>query len=151
MANYDIKIDKTCQTHGLTYYIWAGTMIGAVRHHGFIPWDDDIDIAMPREDYDRLIAHCREWLPEPLEMICAEDDSSYPLPFAKIQDASTTLIERKHMDYVGGIYIDVFPIDGVPKLVGAVALPKALYARWRPSQDKTAAEAISFRLLQPRG
>ena len=126
MANYDIKVlhkrilkvlemvDKTCQTHGLTYYIWAGTMIGAVRHHGFIPWDDDIDIAMPREDYDRLIAHCREWLPEPLEMICAEDDSSYPLPFAKIQDASTTLIERKHMDYVGGIYIDVFPIDGVP-------------------------------------
>ena len=109
MANYDIKIlhkrilkvlelvDKTCQTHGLTYYIWAGTMIGAVRHHGFIPWDDDIDIAMPREDYDRLIVHCREWLPEPLEMICAEDDSTYPLPFAKIQDASTTLIERKHM------------------------------------------------------
>ena len=66
MANYDIKIlhkrilkvlelvDKTCQTHGLTYYISAGTMIGAVRHHGFIPWDDDIDVIMFREDYEKF-------------------------------------------------------------------------------------------------
>lgn len=108
-------VDKTCREHNLRYYIWAGTMIGAIRHKGFIPWDDDLDIAMPRPDYDRLIAHCKEWLPKPFEMVCAENDSVYPLPFAKIQDASTTLIERFHLRYLGGIYIDVFPIDGAPE------------------------------------
>lgn len=108
-------VDAVCDRHGLRYYIWAGTMIGAVRHKGFIPWDDDLDIAMPRADYDMLIRHAGEWLPEPYEMVCAETDPVYPLPFAKIQDASTTLIERMHLKYTGGVYIDVFPIDGVPE------------------------------------
>lgn len=127
MANYDIDelhkrilrivkaIDYTCAAHGLRYYIWAGTMIGAIRHKGFIPWDDDLDIAMPRKDYDMLVKNAVEWLPEPFEFVCAENDPSYPLPFGKIQDASTTLIERMHLRYLGGIYIDVFPIDGVPE------------------------------------
>ena len=126
MATYDVDqlhrrilrilmaVDKTCRKHQLRYYIWAGTMIGAIRHKGFIPWDDDIDIAMPRPDYEQLIAHSREWLEEPFEFVCAENDSHYPLPFGKVQDASTTLIERMHLHYLGGIYIDVFPIDGVP-------------------------------------
>lgn len=126
MASYDIRplqlrvleivkaVDTTCRQHNLRYYIWAGTMIGAIRHKGFIPWDDDLDIAMPRADYNMLIAHAREWLPEQYEMVCAETDDTYPLPFAKIQDAGTTLIERLHLHYLGGIYIDVFPIDGTP-------------------------------------
>ena len=108
-------VDAACRAHGLRYYIWAGTMIGAIRHKGFIPWDDDLDIAMPRPDYDRLIAHSKEWLPEPYEMVCAENDDVYPLPFAKIQDGSTTIIERMHLKYLGGVYMDVFPIDGVPE------------------------------------
>lgn len=143
MADYDIHqvhqrilkiceaLHQTCQTHHLTYYLWAGSMIGAVRHKGFIPWDDDMDIAMPRPDYDRLIAHCREWLPQPYEMVCAEDDPSYPLPFAKIQDASTTLIERSHLRYLGGVYIDVFPIDGVPTNTLACKLHFAKYEYYK--------------------
>ena len=127
MANYDIDdvhkhilkiakaVDEVCKTHNLRYYIWAGTMIGAIRHKGFIPWDDDLDIAMPRADYNLLVEHAAEWLPEPYEMVCTETDSEYPLPFGKIQDASTTLIERMHLRYLGGIYIDVFPIDGAPE------------------------------------
>lgn len=108
-------VDAACKAHGLRYYIWAGTMIGAIRHHGFIPWDDDLDIAMPRPDYDLLIAHSKEWLPAPYEMVAAENDAVYPLPFAKVQDAGTTLIERLHLKYLGGVYIDVFPIDGAPE------------------------------------
>ena len=135
MATYDVDllhqrilrillaVDKTCQQHGLRYYIWAGTMIGDVRHKGFIPWDDDIEIAMPRPDSEQLIAHSREWLPEPFEFVCAENDASYPLPFGKIQDASTTLIERTHLHYLGGLYIDVFPLDGTPA--------NSICRRWR--------------------
>lgn len=127
MAEYDLKalhakmlgiltaIDKVCRKHNLRYYIIAGTQLGAVRHKGFIPWDDDADICMPHKDYDILIEHCREWLPERYEMICAENDNHYPQPFAKIQDAETTLIEHAHLRYLGGVYIDVFPLDGMPE------------------------------------
>ncbi len=127
MATYDIRplqlrileiaksIDCVCKQHNLRYFMWAGTMLGAVRHGGFIPWDDDFDIAMPRKDYDLLLKNCKEWLPEYFEVVSYETDpDSYPLPFAKIQDARTTLIERMHLRYVGGIYIDVFPLDGQP-------------------------------------
>lgn len=72
MANYDIRplqlrilknllaVDKVCKEHNLRYYIMAGTMLGAVRHKGFIPWDDDLDIGMPRADYDLLMANAKE-------------------------------------------------------------------------------------------
>lgn len=107
-------IDSVCREHNLRYYIIAGTMLGAVRHKGFIPWDDDADVCMPHKDYDMLISHWREWMPERYEMICGENESHYPQPFAKIQDAHTTLIEHAHLRYVGGVYVDVFPVDGMP-------------------------------------
>ena len=126
MASYDIDIlhqhilqillsvDRVCQAHDIRYYCWAGTMLGAVRHKGFIPWDDDMDICLPRPDYDLLMQHAHEWLPEPYEAICADNTPTYPGGFGKVVDASTTLIEREHSDYLGGVYIDVFPIDGLP-------------------------------------
>ena len=127
MASYDINtlhshilqillsVDQVCRKHGIHYYCWAGTMLGAVRHHGFIPWDDDMDICMPRPDYDLFMTHAHEWLPSPLEALCIETSVTFPGGFGKIVDSSTTLIEREHSDYVGGIYIDVFPIDGISK------------------------------------
>jgi len=109
-----LTTDRVCREHDLRYYCWAGTMLGAVRHKGFIPWDDDMDICMPRPDYDRFLEHAKEWLPAPLEVLSIETSATYPGSFAKIVDSSTTLIEREHSDYVAGIYIDVFPIDGAP-------------------------------------
>lgn len=107
-------IDKVCREHGLQYYIWAGTLLGAVRHGGFIPWDDDMDIGMPRPDYERLMAHCHEWMPEPFEVIGSHNRSDYPYPFAKAIDGSTTLLERPDFMFPEGLYIDIFPIDGYP-------------------------------------
>ncbi len=126
MANYDLNqlhgkmldilsaIDETCRAHNLRYYLLGGTMLGAVRHKGFIPWDDDADVCMPHSDYDKLIEHADEWLPKRYELICAEHNDYYPQPFAKIQDAETTLIEHAHLKYLGGVYVDVFPVDGMP-------------------------------------
>ena len=98
------------ERHGLRWYMADGTLIGAVREKGFIPWDDDVDLAMPRPDYERLIAHSSEILPEPYEFVCYENNKKYPLHFGKIQDATTTLIERPHLYYLGGAYLDIFPI-----------------------------------------
>ncbi|MBQ1587772.1 MAG: LicD family protein, partial [Prevotella sp.] len=109
-----LSVDRVCREHEIRYYCWAGTMLGAVRHHGFIPWDDDMDICMPRPDYDRFMEHAHEWLPQPLEALSIETSATFPGSFGKIVDSSTTLIERGHSDYLAGIYIDVFPIDGVP-------------------------------------
>ena len=143
MANYDVDllhrrilriltaVDECFRQHQLRYYLWAGTQLGAVRHKGFIPWDDDIDIAMPRPDYEQIIAHQREWLPEPFELVCSENDDDYPLPFGKVQDASTTLIERTHLHYLGGLYIDVFPLDGVPANTLCRRWHFACYEYWK--------------------
>jgi len=108
-------IDKMCQAHGLRYYLADGSLLGAVRHKGFIPWDDDMDIAMPRSDYEQLILHSKEWLPDGYEFVCFENDNSYPLHFGKIQDINTTVIEKSYRQYLAGVYVDVFPIDGAPE------------------------------------
>ena len=86
-----------------------------------------MDICMPRPDYDRFMMHSHEWLPTPLEALCIETSPTYPGGFGKIVDSSTTLIERAHSDYLAGIYIDVFPIDGIAKNKMAQKLAVARY------------------------
>ena len=107
-------IDSVFRLNGFRYFIVSGTMLGAVRHKGFIPWDDDVDIAMPRSDYERLLKEWHDLFPSHLEFVSAEQDDNYPLPYGKIQDNLTTVIEKTYRNYIGGVYIDVFPLDGVP-------------------------------------
>lgn len=102
-----------CREHGLRYYAAGGTALGAVRHKGIIPWDDDIDVAMPRPDYERLLSVCRHTPPEGYEVVTAATPD-YNLPFAKFCDARTTLIERADTPCLIGLYIDVFPLDAAP-------------------------------------
>lgn len=107
-------IDKVCREHDIKYYVIAGTLLGAVRHKGFIPWDDDMDIGMMRQDYDTLIEHAEEWLPEPFHIVTHENCDKYPKYFAKLEDISTTIVENFHLGYKGGIYMDIFALDEVP-------------------------------------
>ena len=103
-----------CQENNLRYYALGGTMLGAARHQGFIPWDDDIDVGMPRKDYEKLIMLCKVRKNEQyiLESINSEN-KDYIYGYAKIYDTSTTLIERARVNVRRGIYIDIFPLDGV--------------------------------------
>ncbi len=105
-------IDK----HQLDYYALGGTLLGAVRHKGFIPWDDDIDIGMPRPDYDKFLKIAEKELPEPFHLytFCNGEKTSGSY-FAKVVDESIT-IKRvfcgRKVEYP--IWVDVFPLDGVP-------------------------------------
>ncbi len=106
--------DKAIRQHGLRYYLTGGTLLGAVRHGGFIPWDDDADIAMPRPDYEVFLRHANEWLPPHLVLRSHLSDPDYPFYYAKIEDTRTTIVEGPTRPYTGGIFIDIFPIDGIP-------------------------------------
>lgn len=114
ILNILVTVDKVCRENGIRYWLSDGTMLGAVRHGGFIPWDDDADIAMPRPDYERFVKHADEWLPKPFELQTFEKDENCTSEFLKVIDGSTTLIERWSLNQVGGVYIDVCPIDGIP-------------------------------------
>lgn len=102
---------EICKTHNLRYYCCAGTAIGAVRHHGMIPWDDDIDVIMPRPDYDRLLEIAKHEDFGKYQIVTPYDDETYPLYFSKLVNRETTLIEEKDRPCIIGLFIDIFPLD----------------------------------------
>lgn len=106
------EIASFCDKNKIVYFLAYGTLIGAIRHNGFIPWDDDIDIAMPRPDYDKFVKQFNNEYKHSrvLELSISKD---YGIPFAKVFDNRTWVNELhyKHEDY--GVFVDVFPIDGI--------------------------------------
>ena len=117
-AIYDIyaEVAKVCDKHGLRYYALGGTLLGAMRHNGFIPWDDDLDLAMPRPDYDKFMALADSELPSHLKFFNWEKMPGFPMMFGKVQETrgSIVLAMEKRLGRVlsHGIYIDIFPLDG---------------------------------------
>ena len=103
-----------CVENGLRYYILCGTMLGAARHKGFIPWDDDIDVGMPRKDYERFLdlADGKMFGPYTVESPRSEAKEFWYY-FSKVYDTQTTLIENNRKIVKRGLYIDVFPLDGI--------------------------------------
>jgi len=103
-----------CEENGLRYYVIGGTMLGAIRHNGFIPWDDDIDIAMPRKDYVAFLEKYSNGLQHPYAVEYPNNDNKdYPYLYSKIYDTRTLLIENKRHLVKRGVFIDVFPLDGI--------------------------------------
>lgn len=108
------NVDSFCKINNLKYVLAYGTLLGAIRHNGFIPWDDDIDIMMPREDYDKF---CNLFIGKNLKLMCCDTDSDYPYPFAKVIDANSVLFEDGSKYNKLGVYIDVFPMDYRPSSI----------------------------------
>lgn len=104
------------EEHGLMYYVAGGTTLGAMRHQGFIPWDDDIDIMMPREDWKRFLDIAQTDLPEGRLLSCLELDSEYPNSFARYVDTTSTAIHNNQLlgGSAEGFIIDIFVLDPVP-------------------------------------
>lgn len=112
------KIKNICDENNLRYYAIGGTCIGAVRHNGFIPWDDDMDIAMPRRDYEKLKDIIRNSEEHELEVVTQDDRENYRPLFMKVYNPNTTYVESDVMDIkdsITGIFVDVMPLDGLPE------------------------------------
>ncbi len=121
--------DEFCTESGLNYFACSGTAIGAVRHKGFIPWDDDIDVYMLREDYDRLIK-IRNNLFETHYRIAEMGDEGYIYSFAKFYDSNTTLVEvDEYPTCCIGVYVDIFPLDEVSGNIEEVKQKKEEYEK----------------------
>lgn len=105
-----------CDKLNLRYYVLGGTMLGAVRHKGFIPWDDDIDVGMLREDYEKFLAQAGDLLPDHLFLQSHSSEPGFYWNAAKIRNSNTTFIEGpvRHHRIHQGIYIDIFPLDNYP-------------------------------------
>ena len=117
LQNEELKILKDvhefCIKNNIRYSLYGGTQIGAIRHKGFIPWDDDIDIIMPRKDYTRF---CKEYISDKYEVACVDNNKDYMLGFARVFDSKNTTM----VSYIPwlfkdvGVWIDIFPADGMP-------------------------------------
>lgn len=107
---------EICNRHNIKYFLQGGTLLGAVRHSGFIPWDDDVDVSLMREDYDKFIRVAQKELPSYYFLQTKDTDPQYPNNFAKIRDSRTTFIETgsKNLKINHGAYIDIFPLDYYP-------------------------------------
>lgn len=113
------EVDKICRRHNLKYWLCSGTLLGAVRHGGFIPWDDDIDIEMPMGDYKEFLKIASEELSPNFVLQTDETDSGYFYTFAKVRDRNSYLAESNRFDRIfqyQGVFIDIFPIERTNRL-----------------------------------
>ena len=114
-----VAIDDVCRRHAIPYWLDSGTLLGAVRHGGFIPWDDDIDICMPREALPRFIEAALRELPPHLFVQTPDTEPEVRLPFYKVRNLNSFIVEAGDdfsLDYAKGLFVDIFPMEPWPTL-----------------------------------
>ena len=120
MTELDIldEIVRVCDKNNIKYFLMGGTLLGAIRHKGFIPWDDDIDICMLREDYERFIKIAPNELKEKYKMVNCKTDKNTYLPYTKIVNKNTKFVEKSAQKFKmhNGIWVDIFPFDYIDKI-----------------------------------
>ena len=135
-----LEVDKICRKHDIRYWLSSGTLIGALRHNGFIPWDDDLDIEMMRSDYLRLMQVLPSDLPNWLALQNDETDPNYFYFYAKVRDRRSRMLEQNGYDRLWkeqGIYIDIFPMERHPIWMHKLTEKSVghMYKIWRTSTD----------------
>jgi lipopolysaccharide cholinephosphotransferase len=118
------EFDRVCQICGINYCLWGGSLLGAVRHQGFIPWDDDIDVAVNVNDFEKLIKEWEKNSSNSFFLQTVYTDNGYLLPYGKIRINNTAWVEYpvSKLNQHQGIFIDVFPLIHIPKKSGAMSL-----------------------------
>ena len=126
------EVERICKANGLKYFADSGTLIGAIRHEGYIPWDDDIDLVMLREDYDKFVQIAPKWLKEDLVLQTVYTEKNYLRGHAQIRNSKTCGCneEDKKAGYNCGIFIDIFPLDGMPKTEKKEKLGQKIQFYW---------------------
>lgn len=108
--------EDICRRHGLRWYLAYGSALGAVRHNGFIPWDDDFDVLMPRADYNKFWEIAKVELPSQYKIVTLKNTISYALPWGKIMETRENVLDKlstiTNCEFPQGLFIDVFPLDG---------------------------------------
>lgn len=135
-----LEVDRICKRHNIPYWLSSGTLIGAMRHNGFIPWDDDLDIEMMRKDYLRLMRVLPQELPEWLALQNDETDPNYFYFYAKVRDRRSKMLEQNAYDRMWqeqGIYIDIFPMEKHPIWMQKLSEKTVghMYKIWRTSTN----------------
>lgn len=142
------EFDRVCRKLDIPYILFAGTMLGAVRHQGFIPWDDDLDIMMLRADYDRFLAEAEQVLDREKFFLQKEFSEHWPMFFSKLRLNGTACLEKYHPrdpESHQGVYMDIFPCDNAAGtgfgrklqfLASKVVIAKSLYSRGYETDSK---------------
>ncbi|NLC93910.1 MAG: LicD family protein [Treponema sp.] len=152
ILNILIDVDKVCRKHKINYFLDGGTALGAVRHGGFIPWDDDIDIGMLREDYEKFLSIAQEELGDEYFIQTIETEKKYYQIFAKVRKNNTLFVEPpiRNLNIHKGIFIDIFPFDYLPKnnyekyLQKVTDLISVLYKRGFPDLNEMPRNNIKY-------
>lgn len=115
MQNLHVLTD-VCQKLNIQFFLYGGSLIGAVRHNGFVPWDDDLDVALLREDYMRFVREAHKYLPDNYYLQTPYDDKKSPYIYSKLRLKGTRCVEYIHhrTKIEQGIYVDIYPIDNIP-------------------------------------
>jgi len=125
MLDMLVEFDAICKKHDLQYWLDSGTLLGAVRHEGFIPWDDDIDISMPLEDYIQFQELASDALSGDIFLQTKQTDTHFPFDYMKLRSKKASIVEfheiNKNVEYHQGVFVDVFPM---------VTLPDTKYHKW---------------------
>ena len=149
------EFERICIKHSLTYYVAAGSLLGAARHHGQIPWDDDVDVTMPRKDYDKFIKIAQKELPDNIVL----PKNNYPYGFHRMQLKGTNIERMLRQKGIHGVFLDILPLDGAAptekkkRVHGFInyVLMTYMYESARPlpplNQIKTNKKAVLIRLL----